>query len=80
MHTITSTCRALLKWATASIKNTISTWRFIEREKQQEVQPRNKIVTQMIDNSPGIEDYLKYVTAVLLEKSLEEKENYGLEL
>ena len=34
----------------------------------------------MIDNSPGIEDYLKYVTAVLLEKALEEKENYGLEL
>ena len=30
----------------------------------------------MIDNSPGIEDYLKYVTAVLLEKSLEEKENW----
>ena len=34
----------------------------------------------MIDNSPGIEDYLKYVTDVLLEKSLEEKGNYGLEL
>jgi len=31
-------------------------------------------------NIPYIEDYLKYVTAVLLEKSLEEKENYGLEL
>ena len=69
-----------MKWATASIKNTISTWRFIERGKQQEVQPRNKIFAQMVDNSPGIEDYLKYVTAVLLEKSLEEKENYGLEL
>ncbi len=32
----------------------------------------------MIDNSPGIEDYLKYVTAVLLEKSLEEKKKLWL--
>ena len=31
-------------------------------------------------NIPYIGDCLKYVAAVLLEKSLEEKENYGLEL
>ena len=80
MHTITSTCRALLKWATASIKNTTSKWRLIERGKQQEVQPRNKNAAQMSDNIPYIGDCLKYVAAVLLENSLEEKKNYGLEL